>query len=73
MFTSRMYLAYIIWHLMLIHSLRVDEFYELLLEIGAEILEPPRSYDYAPGYYAVFFTDPDGIKLELVHIPSLMR
>ena len=25
-------------------------------------------YPYAPGYYAVFFTDPDGIKLELVHM-----
>jgi catechol 2,3-dioxygenase-like lactoylglutathione lyase family enzyme len=23
-----------------------------------------------PGYYAVFFADPDGIKLELVHIPG---
>jgi len=26
-------------------------------------------YDYRPGYYAVFFTDPDGLKLELVHVP----
>jgi hypothetical protein len=24
-------------------------------------------YDYSPGYYAAFFYDPDGIKLELVH------
>ena len=37
---------------------------------GARILDPPRVYDYTPGYYAVFFTDPDGIKLELVHIPG---
>jgi catechol 2,3-dioxygenase-like lactoylglutathione lyase family enzyme len=36
---------------------------------GATILDPPRAYDYVPGYYAVFFTDPDGIKLEYVHIP----
>ena len=37
---------------------------------GAHIFDPPREYDYTPGYYAVFFTDPDGIKLELVHIPG---
>lgn len=49
---------------------QIDEFYQLLLDIQAKILEPPAEYDYAPGYYAVFFTDPDGIKLELTHIPG---
>jgi catechol 2,3-dioxygenase-like lactoylglutathione lyase family enzyme len=24
-----------------------------------------------PGYYAVFFYDPDGIKLEILHVPAL--
>ena len=38
---------------------------------GASILDPPREYpEYVPGYYAVFFADPDGIKLEAVHIPG---
>jgi len=38
---------------------------------GGTILDPPREYpEYVPGYYAVFFADPDGIKLELVHIPK---
>lgn len=38
---------------------------------GGTILDPPREYpEYVPGYYAVFFTDPDGIKLELVHLPG---
>jgi glyoxylase I family protein len=38
---------------------------------GGAILDPPREYpEYVPGYYAVFFADPDGIKLELVHIPG---
>ena len=38
---------------------------------GGTILDPPREYPhYVPGYYAVFFADPDGIKLELVHIPG---
>ena len=26
--------------------------------------------DYSPGYYAVFFYDPDGIKLEILHLPD---
>jgi hypothetical protein len=30
----------------------------------------PREYDYIPGYFAVFFYDPDGIKLEIVHVPD---
>lgn len=51
---------------------QVDQMYQLLLEIGATILDAPAQYDqYAPGYYAVFFADPDGIKLELVHMPQL--
>lgn len=38
---------------------------------GGAILHGPREYpEYVPGYYAVFFADPDGIKLELVHIPD---
>ena len=51
---------------------QVDQMYQLLLEMGATILDAPAQYDqYAPGYYAVFFADPDGIKLELVHMPQL--
>ena len=49
----------------------VDALHTALVERGATILDPPREYpQYVPGYYAVFFTDPDGIKLELVHIPG---
>jgi catechol 2,3-dioxygenase-like lactoylglutathione lyase family enzyme len=50
----------------------VDRFYEKLRGLGVEILDPPAEYPrYAQtGYYAVFFADPDGIKLELVHIPG---
>lgn len=51
---------------------QVDKLYKLILEIGAKVLDPPAEYNhYAPGYYAVFFADPDGIKLELVHMPNL--
>jgi catechol 2,3-dioxygenase-like lactoylglutathione lyase family enzyme len=38
---------------------------------GAEIESGPEEYFYQPGYYAVFFYDPDGIKLEIVHVPGL--
>jgi glyoxylase I family protein len=38
---------------------------------GAEIESGPEEYAYLPGYYAVFFYDPDGMKLEIVHIPGL--
>lgn len=48
----------------------VDERGAWLREQGAEIESGPEEYDYAPGYYAVFFYDPDGIKLELVHRPD---
>jgi catechol 2,3-dioxygenase-like lactoylglutathione lyase family enzyme len=48
----------------------VDERAEWLRSSGAEIESGPREYGYTPGYYAVFFYDPDGIKLELVHRPE---
>ena len=49
----------------------VDERHEWLVAAGAEIESPPREYTYLPGYYAVFFYDPDGIKLEILHVPGL--
>jgi len=49
----------------------VDALHRALVERGVTILDPPREYPhYVPGYYAVFFADPDGMKLELVHIPG---
>lgn len=50
----------------------VDGLHALLQEMGARILDPPAAYEgaaYSPGYYAVFFADPDGLKLEGVHEP----
>ena len=60
-------------HLALSASSRnlVDERHEWLLATGASIESPPREYAYLPGYYAVFFYDPDGIKLEILHVPAL--
>jgi glyoxylase I family protein len=48
----------------------VDERAAWLREQGARIESGPAEYDYTPGYYAVFFYDPDGIKLELLHRPT---
>jgi glyoxylase I family protein len=48
---------------------RVDAFHELLQREHICVLDVPAEYDYTPGYYAVFFADPDGLKLELVHEP----
>jgi glyoxylase I family protein len=47
----------------------VDALHEMLLDMDATILDPPGEY-YEGGYYAVFFADPDGLKLELVHLPK---
>ena len=47
----------------------VDDRAEWLRAHRARIESEPAEYDYSPGYYAVFFYDPDGIKLEIVHRP----
>jgi catechol 2,3-dioxygenase-like lactoylglutathione lyase family enzyme len=48
----------------------VDALYEVLRRIGATVLDPPADYpQYAEGYYAVFFADLDGLKLEFVYQP----
>lgn len=49
----------------------VDGLHALLVRIGATVLDPPADYpEYGQGYYAVFFADPDGLKLEFVHPPK---
>jgi catechol 2,3-dioxygenase-like lactoylglutathione lyase family enzyme len=42
----------------------------LSVQPSVEIESGPEDYAYSPGYYAVFFYDPDGIKLEIVHVPG---
>ena len=44
----------------------VDRLAELVREIGGKNLEGPElCREYSPGYYALFFEDPDGNKLEI--------
>jgi catechol 2,3-dioxygenase-like lactoylglutathione lyase family enzyme len=46
----------------------VDEVFALAQDAGAEILHEPRIWpEYHPGYYGVFFRDPDGNNVEAVH------
>jgi hypothetical protein len=34
------------------------------------IIRAPREDQWAPGYYSTLFEDPDGIRLELDHVPG---
>jgi glyoxylase I family protein len=48
----------------------VDEFHRFLVSEGLPVLDGPAEYpQYGEHYYATFFADPDGIKLELAHFP----
>jgi catechol 2,3-dioxygenase-like lactoylglutathione lyase family enzyme len=48
----------------------VDALHRLLVEMGATIVHPPEEGQWAPGYYSVLFEDPDGIRLEMNHVPG---
>jgi catechol 2,3-dioxygenase-like lactoylglutathione lyase family enzyme len=49
----------------------VDRVHAELVALGVEILDPPADYpEYAEGYYAVFFSGPDCVKLEYVFTPK---
>jgi glyoxylase I family protein len=51
---------------------QVEERADWLRAQEAELESEPQEYAYIPGYYAVFFFDPDGMKLEIVHVPGLV-
>ena len=52
----------------------VHEVHAAMIAVGATVLDPPADYSsqtgYSAGYYAVFSADPDGLKLEVAHIPQ---
>ena len=48
----------------------IDELHDFLCSIGTTIIRPPREDGWAPGYYSLLFEDPDGIRLELNHVPG---
>jgi glyoxylase I family protein len=45
----------------------VEKLYEFLKHTGATILDAPAEYPYSLGYFAVYFTDPDGLKFEFAY------
>ncbi len=50
----------------------VDRFHDEFLRARgiAALYDGPKDYpEYRPGYYAVFFEDPDRLKIEIVHVP----
>ncbi|MFZ1889690.1 MAG: VOC family protein [Candidatus Binataceae bacterium] len=48
----------------------VEKMYQLLKRMGATVLDAPAEYPYARGYFAVYFTDPDGLKFEFAYVPK---
>ena len=48
----------------------VDAIHDFLVGLGAKIVHPPEQGVWAPGYYSVLFEDPDGIRLEVNHVPG---
>ena len=48
----------------------VDAVHDLLLELGADIVRAPEEGPWAPGYYSLSFRDPEGIRLEVNHVPG---
>ena len=48
----------------------VDRVHELVREMGATVVHPPEDGSWAPGYYSLLFEDPDGIRLEINHVPG---
>lgn len=47
----------------------VDRLYDRLKADGVTVLDAPAEYPYVPGFYAVYFADPDGMKLEFAYTP----
>jgi catechol 2,3-dioxygenase-like lactoylglutathione lyase family enzyme len=48
----------------------VDELYPFLQGIGADLVRAPEEGPWAPGYYSLSFRDPEGIRLEVNHVPG---
>jgi catechol 2,3-dioxygenase-like lactoylglutathione lyase family enzyme len=49
----------------------VDAIHRFLVdELQAHVVHPPEEGGFAPGYYSVLFEDPDGIRVEVNHVPG---
>lgn len=48
----------------------VDTAFAFVQELGATIVHGPKEDQFAPGYYSILFEDPDGVRLEINHVPG---
>lgn len=48
----------------------VREAHEFVKTLGVPIIRAPQEDDYAPGYFSILFEDPDGVRLEINHVPG---
>ena len=48
----------------------VDSVHALMRQLGATVVHPPQEDRWVAGYYSVLFEDPDGIRLEINHVPG---
>lgn len=48
----------------------IDEIHDFVTQLGATIVHAPREDGFAPGYYSLLFEDPDGIRIEVNHVPG---
>ena len=48
----------------------MDNLHATLIGAGYPVADPPAEYNYTPGYYAIAFDDPDGIRIEVVYEPE---
>jgi catechol 2,3-dioxygenase-like lactoylglutathione lyase family enzyme len=55
------------------HAADVDAAFDALQTLGVKATEPQHYPEYNPEYYATFFEDPDGIRLEIVGQTSYRR
>ena len=48
----------------------VDALHRFLEGEDCVVVREPRDDAWAPGYYSILFEDPDGVRLELNHVPG---
>jgi catechol 2,3-dioxygenase-like lactoylglutathione lyase family enzyme len=48
----------------------IDDLHGFLRGIGATMVRAPEEGPWAPGYYSLSFLDPEGIRLEVNHVPG---
>jgi catechol 2,3-dioxygenase-like lactoylglutathione lyase family enzyme/ketosteroid isomerase-like protein len=48
----------------------IDDLFGFLQRIGASMVRAPEEGPWAPGYYSLSFLDPEGIRLEVNHVPG---